>query len=77
MLLGLETSTSRMHRLATCELVFGREIPLDEVAREIDAVDNDAVVELAQRLLASGPLAAAVLGDLKGAHVDEALLAAP
>jgi predicted Zn-dependent peptidase len=75
MLLGLETSTSRMHRLATCELYFGRDIPLDEVAREIDAVTNDAVVELAQRLLATGALAAAVLGDLKGTRVDESLLA--
>ena len=75
MLLGLETSTSRMHRLATCELYFGRDIPLDEVAREIDAVDNDAVVVLAQRLLATGPLAAAVLGDLKGTRVEESLLA--
>jgi len=75
MLLGLETSTSRMHRLATCELYFGRDIPLDEVAREIEAVSNDDVVELAQRLLATGPLAAAVLGDLKGARVDESLLA--
>ncbi len=75
MLLGLETSTSRMHRLATCELYFGRDIPLDEVAREIDAVTNDAVVELAQRLLAAGTLAAAVLGDLKGTRVDESLLA--
>jgi predicted Zn-dependent peptidase len=75
MLLGLETSTSRMHRLATCELYFGRDIPLDEVAREIDAVSNDDVVELAQRLLANGLLAGAVLGDLKGTRVDESLLA--
>jgi predicted Zn-dependent peptidase len=73
-LLGLETSTSRMNRLATCELYFGRDIPLDEVAREIDAVDNDGVVELARRLLAAGPLAAAVLGDLRGTRVDESLL---
>jgi predicted Zn-dependent peptidase len=76
MLLGLETSTSRMHRLATCELYFGRDIPIEEVAREIEAVTNDAVVELAQRLLARGPLAAAVLGDVKGQDLDPSLLAA-
>lgn len=74
MLLGLETSTSRMHRLATCELYFGRDIPLDEVSREIESVTNDAVVDLAQQLLHKGPLAAAVLGDLKGHALDGSVL---
>ena len=74
MLLGLETSTSRMHRIATCELYFGRDIALDEVAREIEAVTNDAVVELGQELLGGGALAGAVLGDLKGQHVDASVL---
>jgi len=74
MLLGLETSTSRMHRVATCELYFGRDIPLDEVAREIEAVTNTQVTELAAYMVASGPVAGAVLGDLKGRTVDAALL---
>lgn len=77
MLLGLETSTSRMHRRATCELYFGRDIPLEEVSREIEAVTNDAVVELGQRLLNGGPIAAAILGDLKGNRIDESILHAP
>lgn len=74
MLLGLETSTSRMHRVATCELYFGRDIPLDEVAREIEAVTNTQVVELAADMVASSPVAGAVLGDLKGQTVDAGLL---
>jgi predicted Zn-dependent peptidase len=74
MLLGLETSTSRMHRVATCELHFGRDVSLDEVSREIDAVTNDAVVELAAGFLAAGPIAAAVLGDLKGHQIDVGIL---
>lgn len=74
MLLGLETSTSRMHRVATCELHFGRDIPLDEVSREIEAVTNESVRELADRFLTGGPHAAAVLGDLKGQKLDEGLL---
>jgi predicted Zn-dependent peptidase len=74
MLLGLETSTSRMHRVATCELHFGRDIPLEEVAREIEAVTNTQVAELAADMVAGGPLAGAVLGDLKGRTVDAALL---
>jgi predicted Zn-dependent peptidase len=76
MLLGLETSTSRMHRVATCELYFGRDIPLDEVAREIGAVTNEQVAALAAGMVERGPLAAAVLGDLKGHAVDDAALRA-
>ncbi len=74
MLLGLETSTSRMHRIATCELYFGRDVPLHEVAREIEAVSDAAVVELARELLNAGPVAGAVLGDLKGRPLDGSLL---
>jgi len=77
MLLGLETSTSRMHRLATCELHFGRDIPLEEVCRKVEAVTNDETAELAARLLAKAPLAAAVLGDLRGQRIDDTLLKAP
>jgi predicted Zn-dependent peptidase len=77
MLIGLETSSSRMHRLATCELHFGRHIPLDEVCREVEAVTNDATAELATRLLEAGPLAVAVLGDLKGQRIDDGLLEKP
>ncbi len=76
MLLGLETSTSRMHRVATCELYFGRDIPLDEVAREIGVVSNEQVAALAAGMVEGGPVAAAVLGDLKGHAVDDAALRA-
>jgi predicted Zn-dependent peptidase len=65
-----------MHRVATCELYFGRDIPLDEVAREIGAVTNEQVAALAAGMVERGPLAAAVLGDLKGHAVDDAALRA-
>jgi predicted Zn-dependent peptidase len=74
MLLGLETSNSRMSRLATCELYYGRDVPLEEVSREIEAVTNEGVVELANRLLSNGALAGAVLGNLEGRQIDDALL---
>ncbi len=44
MLLGLETSDSRMSRIAKNEIYFGRDVPLEEVAAGIDAVTNDDVV---------------------------------
>ena len=66
MLLGMESTDSRMNRLARNEIYFGRDIPLEEVARGIEKVTNDQVVELAQTSFLSGKMALVLLGDLKG-----------
>jgi predicted Zn-dependent peptidase len=73
LLLALETSDSRMSRIARNALYYGRDVPLDEVARSIDAVDNDAIVRIADRLFGSGELGITVLGDLRGATLDGAV----
>src|SRR6202034_834983 len=49
MLLGMESTDSRMNRLARNEIYFRRDIPVEELARDIDAVTNDQVLELANR----------------------------
>jgi predicted Zn-dependent peptidase len=66
MLLGMESTESRMNRLARNEIYFGREIPLEELARGIDSVTNDQVVELAANSFQGDRMAMVVLGDLKG-----------
>jgi predicted Zn-dependent peptidase len=66
MLLGMESTESRMNRVARNEIYFGREIPLEELARGIDSVTNDQVVELAANSFQGGRMAMVVLGDLKG-----------
>jgi len=66
LLLGLETSDSRMSRIAKNEIYFGRDVPLDEVAAGIDAVTNDDVLRISRRLFRPDALALTVLGDLKG-----------
>jgi predicted Zn-dependent peptidase len=66
MLLGMESTESRMNRLARNEIYFGREIPLEELARDIDKVTHDQVVELAATSFMSGKMALVTLGDLKG-----------
>ena len=74
MMLGLESTSSRMMRLGRQELVHSREIPQEEIEAQIDAVSTDAVLEVArlaftpqQRALALvGPTAAAEIGW--GAH---------
>ncbi len=75
MLLGLETSDSRMSRIAKNEIYFGRDVLLDEVAAGIDAVGNDDILRVARRLFQPGTLALTVLGDLKGHPLGEEVLA--
>ncbi|HLK10161.1 MAG TPA: pitrilysin family protein [Candidatus Binatia bacterium] len=74
LLLALETSDSRMSRIAKNEIYFGRDVPVDEVAAAIDAVTNDDVVRVAERLFRPRVLALTVLGDLKGERLDGAVL---
>jgi predicted Zn-dependent peptidase len=66
MLLGMESSDSRMNRLARNEIYFRRDIPLEEVANAIDAVTNDQVVELSTHCFKSDRMGLVLLGDLKG-----------
>jgi predicted Zn-dependent peptidase len=55
-LLSADSVESRMLGIARNELVFGRQIGLDEVCREIDAVTPEQVRAFAQKLLGAGPL---------------------
>jgi predicted Zn-dependent peptidase len=50
LLLGLESTGSRMNRLARLEIYLGRHYTLDEVAEAIDSVARDAVVEVAEQI---------------------------
>jgi len=75
LLLGLETSDSRMSRIAKNEIYFGRDVPLEEVAAGIDAVTNDDVLRISRRLFRPEALALTVLGDLKGHALGDEVLA--
>jgi predicted Zn-dependent peptidase len=66
MLLGMESSDSRMNRLARNEIYFRRDIPLEEIAAAIDGVTNDQVVELSTHCFQSDRMGLVLLGDLKG-----------
>jgi predicted Zn-dependent peptidase len=45
---------------------FGRDVPIDEVCRDVEAVTNDDVMAAAQRLLASDVVNVTVLGPHAG-----------
>ncbi len=64
MLLGLETSDSRMNRLAKNEIYFGRHFPIKEVSRRIDQITNEDLIGFAERLTRSEATGLAVLGKV-------------
>jgi predicted Zn-dependent peptidase len=66
MLLGMESTDSRMNRLARNEIYYSRDIPLSELAERIDRVTNDQVVELTSSWFRPERMAMVVLGDLSG-----------
>jgi predicted Zn-dependent peptidase len=66
LLLGLESTDARMNRLARNEIYFRRDIPVEELARDIEAVTNDQVTDLAATFFDRTAMALVVLGDLKG-----------
>ena len=62
--LGLESSSSRMSNLARQQMYFGRFFTIDEIIAEIDAVTPDAVQRLARDLFRTEAVALTLLGNL-------------
>ncbi|MFN7924505.1 MAG: pitrilysin family protein [Bryobacteraceae bacterium] len=65
-MLGLESTSSRMSNLARQELYFGRFASLDEILHEIEVVDAEAVRAVARDFFDPSKIALTVLGRLKG-----------
>lgn len=63
--LALESTSSRMMRLGRNELVYARQVPVEEIERRIDAVDTAAVARVAQVVLAPETRGLCVLGPLE------------
>lgn len=59
-LMSLESTSSRAERLARQLQVYGRTIPVSEIADRIDAVTAEDTRRIAERLLASPPTVAAL-----------------
>ncbi len=65
-LLGLESSNSRMANLARQEMYFHKFFTVDELIASIDAVDAAKVQAMAQHLFAPERIAVTLLGRLNG-----------
>ena len=66
LVLGLESTASRMSQLARSEIYFGRQISVDESLSRVDAITADDVQRVAADLFSNGNLAATVLGPEDG-----------
>ncbi len=65
-LMGLESSNSRMANLARQEMYFQQFFTVEEITARIDAVQADAVQAMAQRLFDPNRIAVTLLGRLDG-----------
>jgi predicted Zn-dependent peptidase len=59
-LMSLESTSSRCEQLARQLMIFGRPIPVEETVAKIEAVDRDAVLRVAGRVLGGRPTLAAI-----------------
>jgi predicted Zn-dependent peptidase len=75
LLLSLESTMNRMSNVARQEMFFGRFISQDEVARRVDRVSKNDVLEVARDLLAQESIAVTVLGPLSGLRLTRPDLA--
>lgn len=65
LVLGQESMSNRMSRLAKSEIYYGRIIRLDEIIAQITAVTRDDVAEVASRLFGGGSFALAAIGPFR------------
>ncbi|HWW97863.1 MAG TPA: pitrilysin family protein, partial [Edaphobacter sp.] len=70
MVIGLESSGSRMANLARQQMYFGRFFGVDEMMEEIEAVTTADVQELAQELFQPELMALTLLGNLGSMKIE-------
>ena len=73
LMLGLESTSSRMSKLAKDEIHFGRHVPLREIMADIDAVSESQLSRLSRELFDDRYLTVTALGPLKKGDVERVL----
>ena len=74
LLLSLESTDSRMGRLAKSEIYFNRFVSTEEIIEGIEGVTADEVAELAQLFFQRSPLSLAVLGPVTEKSIPRGVL---
>ncbi len=70
LVLGLESSSSRMGNLARQELYFKRFFTLDEMIEKIEEVSAEQVQQIAQKFFTPDKMTLAMLGRLEGIKIN-------
>ncbi|MGI4827202.1 MAG: M16 family metallopeptidase [Janthinobacterium lividum] len=70
MVLGLESSGSRMSSLARQQMYYGRFFSVDEITAEVDRVTSDDLTRLANRLFRPELLTLTLLGNLGDLKIE-------
>jgi predicted Zn-dependent peptidase len=73
--MGLESSSSRMSNLARQQMYFGRFFSVDDILEQINAVTPEDCQALAQHLFRPEAVAVTMLGNLGGMTVEREALA--
>jgi len=73
--LGLESSSSRMANLARQEMYFGRFFSVDEIIEQVEAIGSVDVQALARELFRPEAIALTMLGNLGALTVERAAFA--
>lgn len=66
LVLGLESTSSRMQSIARQEIYYGRYFSQKEIMKEVEAVTLDQIKDLSKRLINDGKMSLTVLGPVKG-----------
>jgi len=69
LMLGLESTASRMSHLARQEIYFDKQFGLDETLEGIESVTTEDVQRVAAEVFQPGSLSATVLGNVNGLDI--------
>lgn len=71
LVLGLESTSSRMNWLAKSEFYYDRVMTIDEIFDKVDKVKQDDIIRLANQFFRDEYLTLAVIGDLEELPIKE------
>lgn len=75
LMLGLESTGSRMSNLARQQMYYGRFMTLDQMKQKIDTVTAEEIRAIARELFQQEKISVSVLGRLNGLKVTRSMLA--
>lgn len=71
LVLGMESTSSRMNRLARSEIMIGRYMTLRQTLKQIDKITTSDVLELSNRIFDRDQIATAVLGPAEKKVIED------